>query len=467
MGRLFKRLGFPVRHGANSSRKFCFLKDKRREEICLQASFLVERGFSYCEKILKKSLLRNNLNGGIEMTTNFNQYEPLTTKTAIQLVYRLGLLEEKNSLTCEEVGDGNLNLVFKVIDQKSHKSVIVKQALPYAKVVGESWPLTLDRATIESNALLQYADIAGEYVPKVYYSDRKLAITIMEDLSHLDVLRKGLMEEKEYPLLSKHIGEFVAKTLFFTSDFALSPSKKKELAKQYYNPELCKITEDLVFTDPFFDHETNQYEKELQIDVELLWRDQQLKLEVAKLKKKFITNQDALIHGDLHTGSIFVNEKETKIIDPEFAFYGPLGFDIGQFIANLLLNALSRRDENRETLFEHIEKTWSTFSKTFSFLWNEHNVEAFANVDGYLEHVLQKTLEDAIGFAGCEMIRRTIGLAHVADLDEIKPYESRIIAKQNALQLGANLIKNKRNILSISEIKNIFYNLVRTKETLA
>jgi len=399
------------------------------------------------------------------MTFSLNQYEPLTTETAIQLVSRLDILDKNSSLISEEVGDGNLNLVFRVIDPKSQKSVIVKQALPYAKVVGESWPLTLNRATIESNALLQYADIAGEYVPKVYYSDRKLAVTIMEDLSDLDVLRKGLMEEKDYPLLSKHIGEFVARTLFFTSDFALSPSRKKELAKQYYNPELCKITEDLVFTDPFFNHETNHYEKELQDDVERLWNDQNLKLEVAKLKKKFITNQDALIHGDLHTGSIFVSKTETKVIDPEFAFYGPLGFDLGQFIANLLLNALSRKDEKRDSLFEHIENTWTTFSSTFTSLWNDHNVEAFANVDGYLEQVLQDTLEDTIGFAGCEIIRRTIGLAHVADLDGIEPYESRITAKKNSLKLGAFLIKNKRNIHSITEIKNIFNHLARTKET--
>ena len=43
------------------------------------------------------------------------------------------------------------------------------------------------------------------------------------------------------------------------------------------------------------------------------------------------------------------------MIDPEFATYGPFGFDIGQFIANLLLNALSREEEQRSVLFFHIE----------------------------------------------------------------------------------------------------------------
>ena len=38
-----------------------------------------------------------------------------------------------------EVGDGNLNLVF--IVTSSEAGVVVKQALPYVRLVGESWPL--------------------------------------------------------------------------------------------------------------------------------------------------------------------------------------------------------------------------------------------------------------------------------------------------------------------------------------
>ena len=34
-----------------------------------------------------------------------------------------------------------------------------------------------------------------------------------------------------------------------------------------------------------------------------------------------MNNAQALLHGDLHTGSIFANEQGVKVIDPEFAFY--------------------------------------------------------------------------------------------------------------------------------------------------
>lgn len=385
-------------------------------------------------------------------------YKPLTESTATELATKLGLFEQNASLKAREIGDGNLNLVFHIVDAHNNKSIIIKQALPYAKVVGESWPLTLKRATIESNALLTYANLVPNLVPKVYYTDEVLAVTIMEDLSHLRIARGGLIDGENYPNLSEHIGKYLAHTLFYTSDFALNPQEKKKLAHKFSNPELCKITEDLVFTDPFFDIDTNNYEAELQSDVEAIWNDTALKIEVAKLKQKFLTQADALLHGDLHTGSIFASHQETKVIDPEFAFYGPFGFDVGQFIANLVLNALSREDDKQEPLFDHIEKTWTVFVDTFSYLWEKDSVEAYSKVNGFLDFIIKQIFEDAIGFAGCEIIRRTIGLAHVADLDGIEKDSDRIQAKQHALQLGKTLILNRSVITKPSEIKGYYQN---------
>ena len=60
------------------------------------------------------------------------------------------------------------------------------------------------------------------------------------------------------------------------------------------------------------------------------------------MKLKFLTDAQALIHGDLHTGSIMVTDSDTRAIDPEFAFFGPMGFDIGALIGNLLIAAIAR-----------------------------------------------------------------------------------------------------------------------------
>lgn len=358
-------------------------------------------------------------------------------------------------LSCTEIGDGNLNLVFRITDQ-SNKGLIVKQALPYAKVIGESWPLTLDRARIESSAMLKQAETAGEYVPKIYYSDETLAITAMEDLSHLQIARAGLIEGKEFPLLGRHIGEFLGKTLFYSSDFALNPQTKKQLVKQFSNPELCKITEDFVFTDPFFDVESNSFEDELRPAAEAIWNDTELKLEVAKLKHKFLTEAETLVHGDLHTGSIFADDETTKVIDPEFAYYGPIGFDYGHFTANLLMNAISREEAKQQVLLDHIDTAWTVFAGEFSKAWEKDGLEVYTEVDGYLSFILEKTFEDAVGFAGVEIIRRTIGLAHVADLDLVEPHDRKIEAKIRALELGKKLVKNRSSIKTPAQIADYF-----------
>ncbi|PFE05775.1 S-methyl-5-thioribose kinase [Bacillus cereus] len=389
-------------------------------------------------------------------------YRSLTIETAAQYVKEHGYFRTDAKLTCHEIGDGNLNYVFRVHDGES--GLIVKQALPYAKVVGESWPLSVRRATIESQALQVFAKYVPEYVPKVYGHDEELAVTVMEDLSAFTITRKGLVEGEEYPLLSQHIGRFLAHVLFYTSDFGLLAEEKRVLDGKFVNPDLCKITEDLVFTDPFGNYETNDYEKELQPVLDELWCDKKLKLQVAQYKYKFLTRKEALIHGDLHTGSIFSSSSETKVIDPEFATFGPLGFDLGQFIANLLLNALAREDEKRDILFYHIEKTWSDFVEVFTKLWLLEGIEPYTKEKQWLAIVLQNIFADAVGFAGCEIIRRTIGLAHVVDLDGIKNKSRRIQAKKQALYLGRELLLHEATNADVRVFQTIFRYIVSGEE---
>ncbi|AJC24212.1 S-methyl-5-thioribose kinase [Bacillus velezensis] len=391
--------------------------------------------------------------------TKTSLYEQLTESSAAALAVKLGLFQNKSTLTCREIGDGNLNYVFHVYDKENKKGLIIKQAIPYAKVVGESWPLTIDRARIESSALIRQGEHVPHLVPAVYYSDTEMAVTVMEDLSHLRISRKGLLEGQHYPNLSVHIGEFLGKTLFYSSDYALDAKVKQQLAKQFTNPELCNITERLVFTEPFLDHETNDFEKELRPYAEKVWNNSRLKEGADELKAIFLNSAETLVHGDLHTGSIFADEHETKVIDPEFAFFGPIGFDIGQFIANLLLNALSRDGDDRQPLYDHTAAVWDTFVKTFSEAWEKDCLPSRRHL---LEDTLKNAFEEAVGFAGCELIRRTIGLAHVADLDEITPFDKRIERKKLALDIGAYYIENRKKLKHITEVLDQFK--LRVKE---
>ena len=88
-----------------------------------------------------------------------------------------------------------------------------------------------------------------------------------------------------------------------------------------------------------------------------------------------MTEAQALIHGDLHTGSIMASEQETFVIDPEFAFVGPMGFDLGAIIGNLLMSYFSHEYRQpllgrepyqyRKWLLETVESLWSEFVNKF------------------------------------------------------------------------------------------------------
>ncbi|MDP4169157.1 MAG: S-methyl-5-thioribose kinase [Bacillota bacterium] len=393
------------------------------------------------------------------MGTTHLAYEPLTESSAAAFASQLGIFEEGAILASNEIGDGNLNLVFRITDKQTGKSIILKQALPYAKVVGESWPLTLQRAKIESEALKIFGKMCPDLVPAVYFSDEQMAITAMEDLSSLSIARTGFIQGKTYPLLSSHLGQYLAKTLFYTSDYGLGTDKKRLLVKEFTNPELCKITEDLIFTDPFFDSATNSFEEELRSEVKKIWSDEELKFHASLLKKSFLTETEALLHGDLHTGSIFASENETKVIDPEFAFYGPAGFDIGQVFANLAFQVIVN-EKDRDTFLGHIGTTWTTFVAEFTTLWKTENKEIHSIGEQLLSFNLQKFFTDALGFAGCEMIRRTIGLAHVADLDTVEDKLRRIETKKQAISIGKMLIKDREEIKTISDFLSVLHEFV-------
>lgn len=392
-------------------------------------------------------------------------YHPLTEEEAIAIAKSIpGVIPENATPVCHEIGDGNLNLVFHVSDPASGASLILKQALPYAKVVGESWPLTLDRARIESDALRLQGELAPGLVPKIYKYDSDLALTAMEDLSDHVIMRKGLIEGGVYPRFAEDISEFMARTLFFTSDLGMNQQRKKLLVKSFVNPELCKITEDLIFDDPYTNSPNNSFDDHLRADAEALWQDSLLHLEVTLLREKFLTQAQALLHGDLHTGSIFITPQSTKVIDPEFAYYGPIGFDVGAVIANLLLNyaaqehwseAEESRHARREYLIGTVRDVWTLFEKKFRALWDADGADRMAKTPGYQNDYMHRLLQDTFGFAGCKMVRRIVGLAHVADIDRIPDAKARQRAQRLALTIGKALIVQHRNARSIRDLVEI------------
>ena len=368
-----------------------------------------------------------------------------------------------------EVGDGNLNFVYIVTGAGG--SVCCKQALPYVRLVGESWPLPLDRSFYEHAALVREAQDAGR-VPEVLHFDGRQALIVMENLDRHVIWRQALIERQRHETAAPVLGRFMAETLFRSSDFALkADAKKREMAVFAGNTALCKITEDLVFTDPYIDHELNDFTPELAGDVARIHADAEWKVAVQGLKWAFLTRTEALVHGDLHTGSVMVSppgaDEDVRVIDPEFAFYGPIGFDVGALLANLWLNAASQdgwgpgAEEARDWVLAQPPRVWEAFRERFSELWRTERtgdawpVHMFDEPEAGLAPVLRQVEEDALGFAGAKMTRRILGLAGVADLGRIDDTALRARLERRALRLARRLIVERGEIATVARAAEI------------
>jgi 5-methylthioribose kinase len=394
------------------------------------------------------------------------QYHVLTPETVIAYVHHrpeLKAIFGDDPLDAIEVGDGNLNLVFQIwsrVDRQ--RTVVVKQALPYVRLVGESWPLPADRARIEAQALTIHTHLVPHLVPKLHFYDPDMYLIAMENLDAHIIMRKGLTQGITYPHFAEHIGTFMARTLGMTSDLVLDYRSKKLEVARFINPELCKITEDLVFTEPYRPTERNLYHKEIEPQVLALQANDALRVEVALMKEKFMTQAQCLLHGDLHTGSIMVNQEETRVIDPEFAFYGPMGFDVGAVIGNLLLSYASheirtadpsQRASFRRYLTDTIIRLWHVFVREFGVIWQQ--TDAINMPRGYQDDYMLRVLQDSAGMGACKMMRRIIGLAGVADIRGIEDVHERSIAASLALEMAQALLMQRMDITSIEELVEI------------
>jgi 5-methylthioribose kinase len=380
---------------------------------------------------------------------------------------------EPSDWRIREVGDGNLNLIF--IAEGPAAGVVVKQALPYVRLVGESWPLPLERSWFEYSALTEQARHAPRLTPEVFHFDRAQAMIVMEYLHPHVIMRKGLIRGIEYPRFADDVAEFLAATLFNTSVLAGTAAEHKARAELFApNTALCKITEDLVFTDPYGEAPLNRWTSPwLDAQKRAFERDSALKVAAQALKYQFMTSAQALIHGDLHTGSIMVTVEDTRVIDPEFAFMGPIGFDVGAVIGNLLLAFFAQeghepmaqaRDAYRDWILAQAENVWSGFNRRFFELWRAapsgdaypaslfNSDEDRQAMDKERARFLRALFEDALGFAGAKMIRRILGLAHVEDLEAIADPERRARCEMKALRLARELMLGAKGFSDLGDV---------------
>jgi 5-methylthioribose kinase len=297
----------------------------------------------------------------------------------------------------------------------------------------------------------------------------------MELLEPHIILRRGMIEARRYERFADHISTFMARTLYFTSDMALRADRKKAMIGSFAgNTALCKITEDLIFTEPYIIAANNRWTSPHLDGLAAEFRgDNELKGAVSRLKLKFMSSPEALIHGDLHTGSVMVTAEDTRVIDPEFAFMGPMGFDIGAMIGNFLLNYFAQeghedkpgaRDDYRDWVLQTTTQIWTEFESKFLDLWRRNpSGDAFPSqlfadpasqpqIAAERSRYMRNLFIDTLGFAAAKMIRRILGLAHNIDFEWIKDHTVRASCEARALKLARHMMVEAASFGSIAAV---------------
>lgn len=381
------------------------------------------------------------------------KYEILTVDTVADYVRSVpGLgqrIDPDRLVSVSEIGDGNLNLVFLLRDATG-RGLVLKQALPYVRMTGEGWPMTPERARFEVDSLRAHHALLPEHVVEVFDYDPDRFIIAMEDLSDHWVWRGALNEGLTHDGAAAAMGRYVAAVAFGTSALALERTVLAHAIAAAVNPELCLITEDLVFSEPSVDAGRNAVLEQNKKDAADLAADEEFVTAMGRAKWLFMTKGEALIHGDLHTGSVMVHSPDgstvcdsVKAFDSEFAFYGPVAFDIGCLWANYVIaaaRAIALGDESRaQWALGMIQQTWDGFEEEFRARWSDRRDPRVWR-EPFLAQLLAGWKGESQLFAAAELARRTVGAAKTKDIETL-PEEIREGAARGLLLAARKFVR--------------------------
>lgn len=366
-------------------------------------------------------------------------------------------------VSIREVGDGNLNLVFLASDAAG-RGMCLKQALPYVRMTGEGWPMTPDRARHEVDSLRAHHALTPALLPEVYLYDPQRYIIAMEDLSDHQVWRGALIAGERHEGAATAMGTYVGAVAFGTSLFAMDREALARAIASSVNPQLCTITEDLVFSEPVSGSDRNAWLPGNQPDVVGFQADDAMKQAMGWAKWLFMTKTEALIHGDLHTGSVMVRTPHgsttcdsVKAFDSEFAFYGPLAFDLGALFANYVIAAARAfalgEDARAEWCLSLVTQTWAGFDAEFRRRWPSR-LDARVWDEAFLERLLLTWRSEAWLFAAAKMSRRMIGAAKTRDIESL-PESLREGAVRGILRLARRMVVERDQDSAVEHLTSL------------
>lgn len=157
----------------------------------------------------------------------YDKHFLLDDKSAIDYIrYKSDFFGADEKLVCKEIGDGNINYVFKIIGK--NKSVVLKQADVLLR--SSKRPLDINRIYIESE-VLKIQSSYSKGVPEIYFYDDVMHVIAMEDISSYKNMRLELLNGKIFPDFANQITDFLVDTLVPTTDLIMKSEEKRRMYK--------------------------------------------------------------------------------------------------------------------------------------------------------------------------------------------------------------------------------------------
>ena len=256
----------------------------------------------------------------------------------------------------EADSEGMINLVYRIYDLFTGKSVIFKQSMPRMLAVvqqkgAEYAPeMPLDRLSTEIKMLTFLRSIDADIVPEVYLVDYERGISLMEDLSHLDLMRFTMKDGVTYPAFGTRIGTVLAQLHFLTSHYALCDADREKLMDYFGSSAWDRVDDFFLERCPLA---TPYIQMENSCDALRARTMATPKIQsLLKHLSEVFRSRVCLVHNDVHTSNVLIDQNEIKLIDSELAGFSAPYVDLGRlsgsFITNYIAN-LYRTDQPLET----------------------------------------------------------------------------------------------------------------------
>lgn len=299
---------------------------------------------------------------------NININSSLSKLTLLLNKYNL-LFDDEVLLKISKAGDGNMNIVLRVKSNK--RSFIFKQSRPYVQKFKEI-QAPIERINVEYNFYKSINQIESQRnFPKIIGYVKDHFFIMLEDL--------GISDD----FLDIYIKRKINKTSIIKLTRILKDIHLCNYDDSYpLNNELKKLNHQHIFVLPFMKNNgfsLNSVQPGLEILANTFINKENLKNKSLVIGEKYLKKGKTLLHGDFYPGSWMQNDNKIFVIDPEFSFVGDLEFDLGVFIAHIIIAT-----QNKKYLNEII-----------SYYSNSVNIDLVSN------------------YAGIEIIRRLTGLAQL------------------------------------------------------